>query len=67
MTDDDLMLLLWTTMSDPERWKQYRELFDKNLNQETLEVTYMRSLLTLAGPINSPEKRYTDLEDDFDA
>ena len=53
MTDDELNEVLRKAISDFETWKQYKSLFDKNLNQETLKVTYMRSILILAGPIGS--------------
>ena len=67
MTDDELNEVLRKAISNFETWKQYKILFDKNLNQETLKVTYMRSILTLAGPIGSSSKRYASLEDDEDS
>ena len=67
MTNDELNEVLRKEISNFETWKQYKILFDKNLNQETLKVTYMRAILTLAGPIGSSSKRYVSLEDDEDS
>ena len=66
MSQEEILEVLQKASSNFELWKQFKSLFDKEVNAENLTVTYMRSILSLAGPIGDPNKRYKDLDDDED-
>ena len=38
--------------------------FDKEANTTNLQVTYLRSFITAAGPIDDGNKRYKSIKDD---
>ena len=47
-------------------WKNYKFLFDNKVDPETTEpinISYMRAVLTIAGPIKNGNKRYDDIKD----
>ena len=59
--------MLKQATSDQEMWKAFRALFDIKVDKDNLKVTYMRSMMTLAGPVGGQDKRYESVEDDKDA
>lgn len=61
--------ILKDAVADPKIWKMYRPLFDNKVKQPSSpngvpNVTYMRLMLTIAGPIGSSDVRYENLDDD---
>ena len=50
-------------MANQEVWSPYSILFDFHISEENLKVRYLRSILTLAGPILEADKRYESIED----
>ena len=61
------MGVLGYAVSNELLWSQLRLLFDKNVSKDNLNVTYMRTLLKIAGPIGGQNKRFESLEDDKEA
>ena len=53
-------------MADGEVWNAYSPLFDLEVSPQTmnLEVKYIRSILTAAGPIQEGNKRYASIKED---
>ena len=49
-------------MEDPQKWKQYKSLFDNDV-AETKKVKMMRSILSQAGPIQDGDKRYDNISE----
>ena len=66
MSEGALMAVLKQAISDEARWPAARPLFDKDVSADNLKVTYMRTLMKLAGPIGGQAKRYETLDDDAD-
>ena len=64
MTDEQILGVLGYAVGNEMIWNQLRLLFDKNVSKDNLKVTYMRTLLRIAGPIGGQNKRYESLEDD---
>lgn len=62
MSQAQLNELLRDAMGEPEVWREYKPFFNKNLTDSDLRVKYMRTILSLAGPL----KGYTNLEDQSD-
>ena len=67
MSQDEILDVLSKASSNFELWKQFKSLFDKEVSAENLTVKYMRSIMSLAGPIGDPNKRYESLDDDEEA
>ena len=66
MSEEQLMAVLEQGIANEARWKAFRPLFDKDVSAENLKVTYMRTMLQLAGPIGGQDKRYESVDDDAD-
>ena len=64
MTDEQILGVLDYAVRNEMIWNQLRLLLDKNVSKDNLKVTYMRTLLKIAGPIGGQKKRYESLEDD---
>lgn len=43
--------MLELTISDPTKWLKYKNLFDRNMTSKN--VSYFRSIISLAGPIST--------------
>ena len=69
MTDAELYEVLQTQVKDSKVWKDYKTLFDNQVDPDSTEkisIRYMRSLLTQAGPIKDGDKRYESIKDGRD-
>lgn len=67
MSEEELLEVLSNAVSNLPLWKQFKGLFNKEVNADNLKVSTMRSILSLAGPIGDPDKRYENLDDDKEA
>ena len=63
MTQSDLNDHLHRAMTDGETWKIYKPIFDNKLSIDIKKVTYMRTILSTAGPLADGNIRYLSLED----
>ena len=59
--------MLKQATANQEMWKGVKALFDIKVDKDNLKVTYMRTMMTLAGPVGGQDKRYESVEDDKDA
>ena len=66
MSDEEIQEVLTEQVKDKKVWKDYNPLFDNKVDfesSEKLEVKYMRSLITQAGPIKDGDTRYESIKD----
>lgn len=63
MTQEELDQVLYTFVNTEILWKSYRGLFDNKLTADNLKVTYLRSLMNSAGPIQDGDIRYNNSKD----
>ena len=66
MSDEEIQEVLIEQVKDKKVWKDYNPLFDNKVDpdsSEKLEIKYMRSLITQAGPIKDGDTRYESVKD----
>ena len=63
MNQEELDLVLSNFVSDEQLWQTYRSLFDNQLSKDNLNVSYLRSQMTSAGPIKDGDIRYNNVKD----
>ena len=51
MTDTQLNMILTAAMGQDELWRNYKSLFGNEVTEEETFVKYMRTQMTLAGPL----------------
>ena len=66
MTQDELDDVLVQAMANSEIWGAYSPLFDLGVTTgvtSNIQVRYIRSILTAAGPIQDGNKRYASIKE----
>lgn len=62
MTPEEISKVLSDSVDDPKTWKVYKALFDNEVASDK-KVKMMRSILTMAGPIQDGNTRYENIVD----